>query len=175
MLLVYPLLPAKTFEVVQGAVAELMKDRILIGHAIQNHLKARFTLFLLAYGAQFLPLMLSCSHIHDRLKILMHFYSLDIGFKNSSYLTETLLDPEFGHACKPNKTAFNKAYNVNEDLWSWFERLDNRLNLVRFGEVQEIDRRRTYQYGAWRAVIHTLFARKGVCIQFLFEVRFRPA
>ena len=31
--------PAKTFEEVQGAVAELVKDRILIGHAIQNDLK----------------------------------------------------------------------------------------------------------------------------------------
>jgi len=31
---------AKTFEEVQGAVAELMTDRILIGHAIQNDLKA---------------------------------------------------------------------------------------------------------------------------------------
>ena len=55
-----------------------------------------------------------------------------MGFKSSSYLTETLLDPEFGHAYEPNKTAFNKAYNVNEDLWSWFERPENRLNLVRF-------------------------------------------
>jgi DNA polymerase III epsilon subunit-like protein len=33
------LFPAKTFEEVQGTVAELMKDRILIGHAIQNDLK----------------------------------------------------------------------------------------------------------------------------------------
>jgi len=32
--------PAKTFEEVQGAVAELFKARILIGHAIQNDLKA---------------------------------------------------------------------------------------------------------------------------------------
>jgi RNA exonuclease 4 len=31
---------AKTFEEVQGVVAELMKDRILVGHAIQNDLKA---------------------------------------------------------------------------------------------------------------------------------------
>jgi RNA exonuclease 4 len=30
---------AKTFEEVQSAVAELIKDRILIGHAIQNDLK----------------------------------------------------------------------------------------------------------------------------------------
>lgn len=30
---------AKSFEEVQGAVAELIGDRILIGHAIQNDLK----------------------------------------------------------------------------------------------------------------------------------------
>ncbi|KAH9994291.1 S-adenosyl-L-methionine-dependent methyltransferase [Russula vinacea] len=58
---------------------------------------------------------------------------LDIAFKTSSYLTETLLDPEFGHAYEANKTAFNKAYNVNEDSWSWLERPENRLHLVRFG------------------------------------------
>ncbi|KAH9993416.1 S-adenosyl-L-methionine-dependent methyltransferase [Russula vinacea] len=58
---------------------------------------------------------------------------LGIGFKSSSYLTETLLDPEFGHAYKANKTAFNKAYNVNEDIWSWLERPENRLDFVRFG------------------------------------------
>lgn len=38
-LTVFLLLPAKTFEKVQGAVAELVKNRILIGHAIQNDLK----------------------------------------------------------------------------------------------------------------------------------------
>ena len=63
----------------------------------------------------------------------MRFYSLDIGFKSSSYLTETLLDAEFGHAYEPNKTAFNKAYNVNEDKWSWLERPENRSYLVQFG------------------------------------------
>jgi RNA exonuclease 4 len=49
-LIVSHLLPAKTFEEVQGTVAELMKDRILIGHAIQNDLKVRFALSLLAHG-----------------------------------------------------------------------------------------------------------------------------
>ena len=63
----------------------------------------------------------------------MRFHSLDLGFKSSSYLTETLLDPEFGHAYEANKTAFNKAYNVSEGLWSWLERPENRLNLIRFG------------------------------------------
>ncbi len=53
-------------------------------------------------------------------------YSLD-------YLTETLLDPEFGHAYESNKTAFNKAYNVKENLWTWYEGPGNRLRLTRFG------------------------------------------
>ena len=30
---------AKTFEEVQGSIAELIKDRVVIGHAIQNDLK----------------------------------------------------------------------------------------------------------------------------------------
>jgi hypothetical protein len=63
----------------------------------------------------------------------MHFCSLDEGFKSSSYLTETLLDPELGHASEVNKTAFNKAHDVDEDYWSWLERPDNRLRLARFG------------------------------------------
>ena len=60
-------------------------------------------------------------------------YRLDEGFKASSYLTETLLDPEFGHAYESNKTAFNKAYNVREGLWTWYEAPGNRLHLTRFG------------------------------------------
>jgi hypothetical protein len=75
----------------------------------------------------------SCSPDSNRLQILMRLYSLDVGFKSSSYLTETLLDPEFGRAYEANKTAFNKAYNVKEDVWSWMERPENRLHLVRFG------------------------------------------
>jgi len=58
---------------------------------------------------------------------------LDEGFKASSYLTETLLDPELGHASEANKAAFNKALNTEEVMWSWLERPDNRLRLVRFG------------------------------------------
>ena len=65
--------------------------------------------------------------------VLMCFHSLDAGFKSSTYLTETLLDPELGHAYESNKTAFNKALNVEEDNWSWLERPENRLRLTRFG------------------------------------------
>ncbi|KAH9993364.1 S-adenosyl-L-methionine-dependent methyltransferase [Russula vinacea] len=58
---------------------------------------------------------------------------LDEGFKSSSYLTETLLDPQLGHAYESNKTAFNKAHNVEEELWTWYEAPENRLRLARFG------------------------------------------
>ncbi|KAI0278948.1 S-adenosyl-L-methionine-dependent methyltransferase [Russula aff. rugulosa BPL654] len=57
----------------------------------------------------------------------------DEGFKSSSYLTEVLLDPELGHAYEPNKTAFNRAHNTKEPLWSWLEHPDNRSRLVRLG------------------------------------------
>jgi hypothetical protein len=63
----------------------------------------------------------------------MPFRSLDEAFKGSSYQTETLLDPELGHSYKVNKTAFNKARNVNEDIWTWFEAPEQKLRLVRFG------------------------------------------
>ena len=73
------------------------------------------------------------THSGTPTQTLMHYCSLDEGFKSSSYLTETLLDPELGHAHATNKTAFNKAHNVDEDYWSWLERPDNRLRLARFG------------------------------------------
>jgi hypothetical protein len=63
----------------------------------------------------------------------MCFYRLDEGFKSSSYLTETLLDPETGHSFEPLKSSFNRAHNVNDDLWTWFERPDNKVRLARFG------------------------------------------
>ena len=53
-----------------------MKDRILIGHAIQNDLKVRFALFLLAHGAQILvPQALMLSHPRAQIRdtqILAH-------------------------------------------------------------------------------------------------------
>ena len=63
----------------------------------------------------------------------MYSHSLDEGFKSSSYLTETLLDPELGHAHQPNKTALNKAFNTKEDPWVWIEAPHNRYRLARFG------------------------------------------
>jgi hypothetical protein len=63
----------------------------------------------------------------------MRSHSLDEGFKASSYMTETLLDPELGHSYEVNKTPFNKAHNVDVGLWPWFEVPGNRLRLARFG------------------------------------------
>ncbi|KAH9024025.1 S-adenosyl-L-methionine-dependent methyltransferase [Lactarius deliciosus] len=60
---------------------------------------------------------------------------LDEAFKSSSYLTETLLDPEIGHATEPTKTALNKAFRFKGGMWSWFERPNNRLRLARFGSA----------------------------------------
>ena len=65
--------------------------------------------------------------------ILVHFNSSDEGFKSASHLTEILLDPELGHAYEPNNTAFNRAHNTKEVMWSWLEHPDNKLHLVRFG------------------------------------------
>ncbi|KAH8978960.1 O-methyltransferase [Lactarius akahatsu] len=58
---------------------------------------------------------------------------LDEAFKGSSYQTETLLDPQLGHATEPSKTSLNKAFGFEGDMWSWFEGPNNRLRLARFG------------------------------------------
>jgi hypothetical protein len=72
------------------------------------------------------------SHSYSIL-ILLHFNSTDETFKSSSYVTETFLDPELGHAYESNKTAFNRAYRTKEEMWSWIEHPENRSHLVRFG------------------------------------------
>jgi hypothetical protein len=76
---------------------------------------------------------MSCSSDSRTVLVPDAIYRLDEVFKASSYLTETLLDPEFGHAYESNKTAFNKAHNVKEDMWTWFEAPGNKLRLARFG------------------------------------------
>ncbi|KAH9054228.1 S-adenosyl-L-methionine-dependent methyltransferase [Lactarius vividus] len=60
---------------------------------------------------------------------------LDDAFKSSSYLTETLLDPEFGHAIEPTKTALNKTFGFEGDLWDWIESRDNKLRHARYGDA----------------------------------------
>jgi hypothetical protein len=62
---------------------------------------------------------MSCSSNYLALLDSDGVYGLDKGFKISSYLTETLLDPGFGHAYKSNKVVFNKAYSFAEDIWTW--------------------------------------------------------
>jgi len=58
---------------------------------------------------------------------------LDEGLKTASYLPETLIDPEFGHAYQPTKASLNKALNFEGDFFSWLEAPNNRLQLARFG------------------------------------------
>jgi len=67
------------------------------------------------------------------IQILMRFRRLDEGFKTSSVLTETLLDPQIGHASDANKAAFNKAYNTDKDIWNWWELPGNEIRIARFG------------------------------------------
>src|SRR6267142_7000790 len=75
--------------------------------------------------------------IHNRTHPLdlLHYSNSDVFLwpGRGLHLTETLLDPEFGHANEANKSAFSKAFNVEVDLWSWLERPDNRSRLARFG------------------------------------------
>jgi hypothetical protein len=73
--------------------------------------------------------------LSNRFQILMRICSLDEGFKSSSYITETLLDPEFGHAYESNKAAFNKAFGVKEDMWIWSEAPENKLRMARFASA----------------------------------------
>src|SRR5712675_743519 len=89
-------------------------------------------------------------------------YSLDEGFKSSSYLTETLLDPEFGHAYEPNKAAFNKAHNVKEELWTWFEAAGNKLRLTRFGPAMNGIK----NMAPVEAILEGPFRLRGSCTQF---------
>ncbi|KAI9441018.1 S-adenosyl-L-methionine-dependent methyltransferase [Lactarius indigo] len=62
-------------------------------------------------------------------------FSLDVTFKSSSYLAETLLDPEIGLSTEPTKTALNKAFGIEGDMWSWLDGPDNRLRLASFGAL----------------------------------------
>ena len=75
---------------------------------------------------------LPTGHPHDFL-ILVHSNSSDECFKSAGHLPEVLLDPELGHAYEPNRTAFSRAHNTKDVMWSWYEHPDNRSYLVRFG------------------------------------------
>ena len=87
-------------------------------------------------------------------------YSLDEGFKSSGYLTETLLDPELGHSYKSNQAAFNKAHNVNENMWTWFETPGNRLRLTRFGAAMN----GVKNMAPIGAILEGSFRLRGFCI-----------
>ena len=77
----------------------------------------------------------SITGLSSSIQTLMRIHSLDDGFKGSSYLTETLLDPEFGYSNEPSKTAVTKALNIKGDFWSSLSGPDNRLRQARFGSA----------------------------------------
>ena len=87
-------------------------------------------------------------------------YRLDEGFKSSAYLTETLLDPELGQSYKSNQAAFNKALNVKENMWTWFEAPGNRLRLVRFGAAMN----GVKNIAPVKAILEGSFRLRGSCI-----------
>ena len=61
-------------------------------------------------------------------------------------MTETLLDPEFGHSTEPTKTALNKALGIEGDMWNWLEGPDNRYRLARFSAAMTGLRNMTPEY-----------------------------
>lgn len=53
-------------------------------------------------------------------------------FKGAAYFAETLLDSSTSHSFLPIQSAFNKAFDVDVDVFEWYERPDNELRFRRF-------------------------------------------
>ncbi|KAI0049517.1 S-adenosyl-L-methionine-dependent methyltransferase, partial [Auriscalpium vulgare] len=62
---------------------------------------------------------------------------LDEAFKSSSYLTETMLDPETAFSETTEKASFKKAFNTDDDMWQFFEKPGNEFRLARFGSAMD--------------------------------------
>ncbi|KAJ7061581.1 O-methyltransferase [Mycena amicta] len=62
------------------------------------------------------------------LSALVEFISEDC-FKASSYLTDTILDPN----AAPGPTPHMRAFRTSENMFQWFENPDNKHKLQRFG------------------------------------------
>ncbi|KAF8891394.1 S-adenosyl-L-methionine-dependent methyltransferase [Infundibulicybe gibba] len=61
----------------------------------------------------------------------------DEAFKSSAYLKEAMTDPCYANAEDPTHAAFNKAYNTNLPLFTWYEQPGHEARLSRFGMVFE--------------------------------------
>jgi hypothetical protein len=53
-------------------------------------------------------------------------------FKGAAYFTETLLEPSTSHSFLPTQSAFNKAFDVDVDVFEWYERPGNEMRFQRF-------------------------------------------
>ncbi|KAF8181637.1 S-adenosyl-L-methionine-dependent methyltransferase [Pholiota molesta] len=70
---------------------------------------------------------------------ISHF--TDDQFKTSAYLLEALTDPIFSKNEDPSHTAFNKAFQTDLPIFTWFEQPGNESRLRRFGIVFELGNR----------------------------------
>ncbi|KAA1468514.1 O-methyltransferase [Dentipellis sp. KUC8613] len=59
----------------------------------------------------------------------------DESFKAAAYLPDTLFDPAMAHSSEANKTAANKAFNMDLDWWSWYETPGNEYRGARFAHA----------------------------------------
>lgn len=57
--------------------------------------------------------------------------------KCSSFLYESLSDPEFAFSGEANHCALNKAFNYDKPIWEFFEQTTQKERLYRFGVAME--------------------------------------
>ncbi|KAA1472201.1 O-methyltransferase [Dentipellis sp. KUC8613] len=65
--------------------------------------------------------------------VLGHFG--DESFKAAAYLADVISNPEISHSYESNKSAANKAFNTDLDLFSWFETPGNEHRIRRIGHA----------------------------------------
>ncbi|TFY71901.1 hypothetical protein EVG20_g1114 [Dentipellis fragilis] len=65
--------------------------------------------------------------------VLGHFG--DESFKAAAYLADAISDPAMSHSYESNKSAANKAFNTDLELFSWYETPGNESRLRRVGHA----------------------------------------
>ncbi|KAF9471449.1 S-adenosyl-L-methionine-dependent methyltransferase [Pholiota conissans] len=70
---------------------------------------------------------------------ISHF--TDDQLKSSAYLLEAFTDPNYAKNEDPSHTAFNKAFQTDLPIFTWFEQPGNESRLQRFGIVFEVGSR----------------------------------
>jgi hypothetical protein len=62
----------------------------------------------------------------------------DEGMKTSAYITETMLDKDWGHANDIRKLPFNKAMNTELTAWEFYELPEQKTRLTRFSNTMQV-------------------------------------